>query len=211
MITYQEMRLKDEIVLEFAVVLPDEFDSNQEYPILLALPPGPQTKDMVGVGLDGYWASEAKERGWIVLSPIAPAGKLFFQGSEALIPEFLEQMATRYRPEGDKYHLGGISNGGISAFRIALNNPELFRSIVVLPGYPRTEEEFQKLGRLKDMPIALFVGELDTGWIQRMKATRDEIARLEGHVSLEIIPNEGHVIRSLAGGKRLFELLDSFR
>jgi len=211
MVTYYEMTLKDGTNLQYGVVLPDSFEAGQTYPILLALPPGPQTQEMVAVGLDNYWASEASQRGWIVLSPVAPNGTLFFQGSESLIPEFLARTAAQYRPEGDKYHLAGVSNGGISAFRIALRNPELFHSVMVLPGFPYTGEEMQNLVALKDIPVAMFVGESDTSWVQRMEQTEETLTGLGGQVSLEIVPNEEHVIRSLAGGEKLFDILDSFR
>lgn len=211
MITYYEMTLRDDTTLQYGVTLPDNFEAGQTYPILLALPPGPQTQEMVAVGFDNYWTSEASKRGWVVLSPIAPNGTLFFQGSEALIPEFLARTAAQYRPEGDKYHLAGVSNGGISAFRIALINPELFHSVMALPGFPRTDEEMQNLAALKDIPVAMFVGENDTSWVQRMEQTEETLAGLGGQVSLEIIPNEGHVIRSLAGGEKLFDLLESYR
>lgn len=211
MISYETITLNNRTTLAYAVVLPPNFTPDQTYPVLLALPPGPQTLEMVEVGLQSYWTSEALKRGWVVLSPAAPEAQLFFQGSEIFMPEFLTQTAARYRPEKGKYYLGGVSNGGISAFRIAINNPELFQGLLALPGFPRTEEDFQRLKRLIDIPVTMFIGEHDTGWLPRMQATRDELARLSGHVSLEIVPDEGHFIRSLAGGERLFDQLESFR
>ena len=211
MVTYHTLEMSDGTSLDYAVALPAAFDPAQTYPILLALPPGGQDRAMVQTGLDRYWAAQAIELGWIVLSPAAPDGKLFFQGSERLIPEFLERTATIYRPEGDKYHLGGISNGGISAFRITVNHPELIKSLIVLPGLPHSEEDFEKLELLKDIPVAMFAGEQDTGWVARMEATEEALSNFGGQVSLEIVPNEGHVIQSLDGGEELFALLESFR
>lgn len=211
MVTYQTMALSDGTTLDYAVALPADFDPAQTYPILLALPPGGQNRAMVQTGLDRYWAAKGIELGWIVLSPVAPGGILFFQGSEAMIPEFLERTATVYQPEGGKYHLAGISNGGISAFRIAFNHPELIHSLLALPGLPRNEADFQKLERLTDIPVAMFVGAQDTGWIGRMEETEAELSRLGGQVSLEIVPNEGHVIQSLDGGEELFALLEAYR
>ncbi|MGB0385766.1 MAG: hypothetical protein ACPGWR_13180 [Ardenticatenaceae bacterium] len=162
-------------------------------------------------GIDGFWGQEAKKRGWIVISPMAPNGTLFFQGSETLIPEFVARMRQQYEPEGGKYHLSGISNGGISAFRVAGNYPDLFHSVMVLPGFPRSEEDFQNLAGLKDIPVAMFVGEEDSSWIPRMEQTEEALSALGGQVSLEILPGEGHLIRSLQGGETLFDLLESFR
>lgn len=210
MIRYETLSLQNGTEIEYAIVLPDKFDASQTYPILLALPPGGQTRDMVNAGL-GYWADGAMANGWIVLSPAAPNDELFFMGSEQLIPEFLQLTAARYRPEGGQYHLAGISNGGISAFRVAGMNPQLFRSIIAAPGYAYTDEDKQNLPRLTNMPIALFVGENDTGWVTAMQETNDTINKLGGFASLEIVPDEGHVIRSLGDGVKLYGLLESFR
>ena len=207
---YETLILEDGTEVEYAVVLPAGFDASQEYPTLLALPPGGQTRDMVDAGL-GFWADGAMANGWVVLSPVAPGGTLFFNGSEESIPEFLEKTREKYRPEGDKYHIIGISNGGISSFRIAGNNPHLVHSVLVLPGFARSDEDKQNLAGLIDIPVAMFVGENDTSWVRSMQETADTLSDLGGTVSLEIVPNEGHVIRSLGDGARLYELLESFR
>ncbi|MEZ4662578.1 MAG: hypothetical protein R2911_33925 [Caldilineaceae bacterium] len=210
MIRYETLTLQNGTEIEYAIVLPDKFDESQIYPILLALPPGGQTRDMVDAGL-GYWADGAMAHGWIVLSPTAPNGELFFMGSEQLIPEFLQLTAARYKPEGGQYHLAGISNGGISAFRIAGLHPQLFHSIIAAPGYAYSDEDKQMLTRLTNIPIALFVGENDTGWVTAMQETTATINQLGGFAALEIVPNEGHVIRSLGDGVKLYGLLESFR
>lgn len=208
---YEEVTLADGTVMEYAVVLPANFDAAQAYPVLLAMPPGPQSRSMVDFGLNDYWAEVAIDNGWIVLSPAAPGGQLYFRGSERLIPEFLATTATQYRPEGGKVHIAGISNGGISSFRIAGQHPELFHSLLVLPGFPQTDEDRTNMEALAAMPVVMFVGGNDTSWIGPMQAAADRLAELGGDVLFEIAPGEDHVIGSLAGGDRLFELLESFR
>lgn len=209
-ISYYEMMLADGTVVQYGVVLPPDFDPAQTFPVLLAFPPGAQTQEMVAAGLEGYWATEAQKRGWVVVSPAAPGGVLFFEGSEAIVPEFLARIAELYRPEGGKFHLAGISNGGISAFRVAVNQPALFHSLVVLPGLPPTGEDSEKLAVLAGIPVRMFVGERDAGWRQLMEDAANELSRQGVDVALEIVPGEGHVIRSLEG-EQLFDLLDSFR
>ena len=210
MITYNMMTLSGGVALEYAVALPAEFNRNNVYPILLAFPPGPQTRSMVEAGLDGYWTPEGPRRGWIVISPIAPDGRLFFQGSETLIPEFLDRIETMYKPEGGKFHVGGISNGGISSFRVAIIAPNQFHTLLALPGFPRGSD-FEQLDKLRGMPVTMFVGEGDTAWVEHMIDTEAALTELDTAVSLEIIAGEGHVIQSLRGGKRLYDLLESFR
>ena len=208
---YDTMSLADGTELRYAVVLPAGFTPQQSWPILLALPPGPQTEAMVEAGLSGYWEQAAQERGWIVISPEAPNGELFFRGSEAGIPEFLDRIEEMYRPENGRFHIAGISNGGISAFRIASNNPERFQSMLVAPGLPTNEDDFNNLDKLTELPISMFVGENDTGWIPRMEETEARLSELGAEVSLEVVPDEGHVIQSLRGGERLFDFFESHR
>lgn len=208
--TYEQMVLVDETVIDYALLLPDDYSTGETYPTLLALPPGDQSEAMVEAGLSGYWEDEAVERGWIVVSPVAPNRTLYFRGSESYLPEFVDRIAEQLPPEGGKFHVAGVSNGGTSAFRFAIGNPELVHSIVVLPGYPLDGFDTENLANLEDIPVAMFVGENDNAWVGRMKATEQRLSELGGTVTLEIKAGEGHVIRSLSGGE-LFDLLDSFR
>jgi predicted esterase len=206
--SYEQMVLIDETVIDYALLLPDNYTAGETYPILLALPPADQSQAMVEAGL-GYWESEAAERGWIVISPAAPNQTLFFRGSEMLLPEFLERIMEQFQPEGGKFHVAGVSNGGISTFRFAIENPELVHSLIVLPGYP-LDNDRENLANLVDIPVSMFVGENDGSWVSRMQTAEQALTELGGHVTLEIMPGEGHVIRSL-NGERLFDLLESFR
>ncbi len=207
--SYQQMIFLDETILEYALVLPDNFSADQTYPILLALPPGDQTEAMVEAGLN-YWEAEAIRRGWIVVSPIAPNFTLFFRGSESYIPEFLNRIAAQFPPEGGKFHVAGVSNGGVSSFRIAINSPDLVQSVVVLPGYPLDGFDQDNLANLKEIPIAMFVGENDGAWVTRMQTAEQNLQEIGATVTLDIRPGEGHVIRSI-NGEQLYDLLDSFR
>ena len=208
-LTYQNIILADGSELGFALLLPGDFNPAQSYPVLLALPPGGQSRDMVEAGLGSYWISGAAGRDWIVVSPIAPGGNLFFRGSDRLLPELLEAIGGQLLVEGDKYHLAGISNGGISAFRIAVQHPELFHSMVVLPGFP-ADQDFSKLDRLSGMPVTMYVGEFDTEWVQEMSETQRELERLQVKSRLEIVPGDGHFISKVTG-EQIFELLESYR
>lgn len=205
--SYHELDLADGGRLRYALVLPDDFDPEKPIPALLALPPGGQDGRMVRAGLERYWGKLAAERGWLVVSPVAPEGVLFFQGSERHIPELLAHILGQYKIEGGRFHLAGNSNGGRSAFRIAVENPDAFVSLLALPGFPPTEEDFARLDRLVGKPVRLFVGSEDRGWIAPMEATRDRLAELGNDVTLTVLPGEGHVPPSLDRGRFMEELV----
>ena len=87
--------------------------------------------------------------------------------------------------------------------------PEKFASITAVPGFPQTSD-FDQLDKLIHIPVTLYVGENDTSWVERMTATKAELQRLGGQVSLTIVPNEGHVIQSITGTE-LYDLLDAYQ
>ena len=215
MVTFETLPLTDDVTLTYALYLPPNFEPTQIYPVLVAFPPGGQSRDLVAWGLTNYWQSGARENGWIVASPVAPNGQLFFRGSEQHIPAFLAFLGEKFRVEGGKFHFGGVSNGGLSAFRTALNQPELVRSILVLPGFPPTAGDMEKLPLLADtgseVSVRMYVGEQDSGWVAPMTEAQALLTDLGVPVTLEIVPDEGHVIQSLLGGEALYAFLEAVR
>jgi pimeloyl-ACP methyl ester carboxylesterase len=204
------LTLQDGSTLRYALVLPRHFDAYREYPVLLALPPGPQDRDMVDTGLSRYWGRQAAARDWIVVSPVAPRGRLFFKGSEDVIPELLDLLQKQYQVEGGKFHLAGVSNGGLSAFRIAINWPERFHSLTALPGFPPTDRDFQRLDRLEGLPIHMFAGSQDKQWVEEETRAHEKLTELEIPSTLEIFPDEGHVPASM-DGEAVMDLLETLR
>ena len=209
-------------VLRYARVLPKDFQASESYPVLLALPPGGQDQDMVEAGLDRYWGEYAAAKGWVVISPIAPAGELFFTGAESLLEPLVDQLQQSYHMEGGLLHLAGVSNGGRSAFRLAGLHPESFQSLTSLPGFPPSAEDQARLVALHDLTITMYAGGDDSRWAQATRATAKRLAELGADVSFTIFPGEGHVPASLDGGvlmnrlekvrtiRRIHALLDDF-
>ena len=155
------------------------------------------------------WRDEAESRGYIVVSPAAPGGDLFFRGGDRVFPEFLEQLLSDYNIADGKFHVAGISNGGLSAFHVAAAYPDYFWSATGLPGYLPSATE-RRIEALKPLCIFMYVGEQDGGWLRSMERQAQTL-RDEGHsVEFWVEADEGHVMRSLTGtgARRLFENFD---
>ena len=208
---YQQFRTPTGTLIDYAVVLPADIDPAKTYPAILAFPPGPQTKSMVDVGLQSYWEQQASSRGFIVVSPSAPNGVLFFQGSETEIPALLAHLRATLPIAPDGFHVAGLSNGGLSAFRVALAQPAEFQSLTVLPGYPPSQQEWENLASLDGIAINMFVGAIDASWRRNMERTVAELERLGQTPHFEILPAEGRVLRGIAGpgANRIFDLLQN--
>jgi len=159
-------------------------------PVLLALPPGPQTREMVVAGIE-KWATPMQEAGWFVLSPISPEG-LFFTDSAELLPGFLDAAAKTHGIPTEGLLLFGMSNGGLSAFSVALAEPNRFRAIVTIPGRP-TDDDLGKVSALASMPVAIVVGaDDDPFWITGAESTKRALEGAGGSVEVRMLPDTGH-------------------
>jgi poly(3-hydroxybutyrate) depolymerase len=198
--------------IEYRVVLPDRYDSDKAFPAVLAFPGGGQNMGIVESMVEANFRAEAQRRGYIVIVPAAPKGVLFFEGSERIFPEFLKAILSDYKIRDGKFHIAGISNGGISAFHIAALHPEYFLSVTGFPGY-LIDATPARVNALAKMCVNMHVGELDSGWREDMDAQAKQF-RAKGYtVRFTVEKGEGHVMRSLAGpgSARLFNQFDEAR
>ena len=197
--------------VDYVTVTPEGFEVGDEAPLLLAFPPGGQSLDLTRSLVDNTYLAEAMARGWVVVSPAAPGGQLFFQGSEMLVPGLMDWIETWVTPENGQIHLAGVSNGGLSAFRVAGQQTDRVASVIAFPGYPRSDEAVAALAKPTDIPVRMFAGETDTGWVVPMQDTEVALNDLGGNVILFVFPGEGHIIGALSDGVQIFDELDSAR
>ena len=195
--------------VEYFVVLPDGYDAETEYPAVLIFGGGGQTRDITWRTLENHWVGEAERRGYIVISPAAPRGQLFFETGALIFPSFARRLLLEYNIEGNKFHIAGRSNGGLSAFHIAARHPEYFRSVTGFPGY-LNEATAERVDALSGMCIYLHVGEFDPGWARGMERQADVFRSRGLPTRFKVEEGMSHGLDSLAGegSARLFENLE---
>src|SRR5512140_3028038 len=86
--------------VQYKVVLPNGYDPAKAYPAILAFGGGPQTMNTVDGILSRNFQAEAEMRGYIVVSPAAPDGDLFFEEGDRIFPDFLKMIMADYKIEG---------------------------------------------------------------------------------------------------------------
>jgi len=196
----------DARTVRYGLVLPKGFDPIKPAPVVLVLPPGAQDQAMVERALQLYFQEAVSERGWVVICPIAPDGSTW-QRESTLLTGLLDDVAKSIRPENGLVHLAGISNGGLAAFSLAIDQPGRFASLVVLPGAPADSASFDRLDRLKNVPVTMFVGENDTEfWLPQARQTADRLRELDFDHQLTVLPGQGHVLTIEPG--QIFDALD---
>lgn len=195
--------------VEYKVVLPNPFDPARAYPTVLAFGGGPQTMQMVDSGLNRYWAAEARRRGYIIVSPAAPDGQLFFENGARAFPEFLDMILRDYSVQGGRMHIAGFSNGGLSAFHIASLYPKYFWSVTGLPGLLNDASD-AKVEALKSMCIYMHAGGRDLDWRDAMEQQSEMFQRKGYTVQFRVEENQDHVLNlGPEGVTRLFDHLDA--
>jgi pimeloyl-ACP methyl ester carboxylesterase len=199
------------VTIEYVLVVPPGREAGVPGRVLIAFPPGGQDLELTQRIVEDRYRAEAVARGWVVASPSAPdTGLWFSDDSAAVLPEVLDEVARQYPPEDGRFDLMGVSNGGLSAFRAALDAPHRFRSLVVFPGYPPSGGDDPRLADLADLGVAMFVGGDDAGWLRPSEATKATLDDLGVVNELTVVDGEGHIIESLTGAQ-LFDALERVR
>ncbi len=191
-----------------SVITPPGFVRAKPVPVLIALPPGGQTAELAKAMLDRYWGAEAKRRGWVVISLAARPGRLMFEPNVAkLVDGVVDRALSASGVVPSRLALGGVSNGGLSAFRLALDRPERYSALVVLPGFPPNGSR-ENVTALKRLRVAMWVGANDTSWVSPMRAARDTLQSAGGAVTLVEVANSEHIIDNIVPSE-LFDALEA--
>ena len=106
---------------------------------------------------------------WVPCTPPDRAGWRFvLRGFRGVNSGSVRRNIAKYKIEEKWFYIGWISNGRISAFRIAEDYSERFCLHAVFPGLPANDRDFECLNVIGDMSMLLMVGERDkclVGWM----------------------------------------------
>ena len=206
----KKVTLADDSDIYYALALPPGFDATKTYPALLAIPGGEQTIEGA-MSMVERFEPEAGARGMIVIgvsteyNGVRPMYGPY--ADDTLIPQFLDEMLKLYPVEGGVFYVTGHSAGGESAFRTAVRHPTMFASITTTSNHAH-ELDMPALGVLKDIPVNLLVGELDTPYHPGAMQTRDLLLAAGGDVTFEIRAGDQHGMNSLRSPEGLAYLFD---
>jgi len=193
----------------YKVILPKDYDAAREYPAVIAFPGGAQTMPMVDGMIARNLKLQADKHGYIVAVLSAPAAGRFYEGGAVVFPAFLDKLLADYKIRGGKFHIAGISNGGLSSFHIAASYPKYFWSVTGFPGYLLDATD-ERVSALQEMCLNMHVGQLDAQWLDTMQAQAAAFRAKGMKVRFTIEKGQGHVMTTLEGpgAARLFDQFD---
>lgn len=202
--TFAGLRVTDK------VVLPDGFEPSRTYPLVLVFTGGPQTLQIATSTVENDWRREAERRGYIVVSPASPNGELFFEGADRIFPSFLDQLLRDYHIKGGTMHVAGHSNGGLSAFHVAVRYPKYFSTVTGYPGL-LDGPDTARADVLKDKCLFMHVGDRDPGWMPAMQEQAKDLAKRGFRIRIAVEKDQVHRLKAqeIDLSRRLFDEIES--
>ena len=79
------------------------------------------------------------------------------------------------------------------------------------PGFPQSDADKAALRDLSDVPVRMFVGELDGSWASAMEEAFRTLTDAGADVTFEVLAGQDHFIGTLTDGVRVFDELDALR
>lgn len=146
---------------EYIEYLPEDFNRNKKYPLLLYLHgAGERGNNLDSVASHGYLQyvrEDGKEYPFIIIAPQCPNDKYWGCFTESLL-NFLDYVCEKLPVDNSRIYLTGLSMGGTGTYMLAMAAPERFAAIAPVCG----SGICWYAGALKGIPTYIFHGDCDT-------------------------------------------------
>ena len=204
---YQTFKAFNNIVIPYAVYLPEEFDPDRAYPAVLAFPSGEMGRDDADEMTEHMWSTPASRGEWIVVVPLVPGDDWRTHPNHHALNDLLDHIKDHYPIHNDKFHIMGYGRlGSDIASTWSHMSREYFSSLTTASGAPYRrwdEDDLQNLPtedgeRLDVLMIFGDEDETTTSDVEKAKARMNRIGlpyRVEvvaaDNVALETLSNGG--------------------
>jgi pimeloyl-ACP methyl ester carboxylesterase len=190
---YFVLKLKDNAELPFSVDLPVAYDPAKSYPVLIAPGHGKKVEGNWG-GL--FWGEDTSQRGWITIE--SPA--FLLTDPIGATAQLLDEVARRYKVEGNKFHVACYGPTSGPAFGAAMAYPERIKCLIAVPGVPATDQPDQ-LKKLRGIRVSFIVGEHDGAWRPEVEVANSRLKTAGVESYLEVVPGANHLLQEMFGGE----------
>jgi len=188
--------------LNYLLFLPQEYGQKprKKWPLILFLHgmgergDAPEDLEIVKVYGPPMIVEREVDFPFIVASPQCPA-ESYWSAELDELEALLDEIVATYAVDLDRVYLTGLSMGGYGAWGLALRHPERFAAIApIAGGYVHGSDEVpESICDLKDVPIWVFHGALDTTVLPRQSEVMVDALRACGSdVRFTLYPDAEH-------------------
>jgi predicted peptidase len=181
---------KRQISLRYLLYLPEDCNSEKEYPLILFLhgmgERGDNLEDVKRHGLPKL-VSQGKDFTFIIVSPQCPAEQMW---KNIELMGLLDHIEAEYSVDESRIYLTGLSMGGFGSWKLATEYPERFAAIAPVcgGGEPRLGSKM-----LKDTPVWVFHGEDDEVVpLESSERMVEALTKEGGDVKFTVYPDTSH-------------------
>lgn len=173
----------------FCWYVPEYYDAQRPWPLIVALHGGS------GNGSDFLWAwlREARQRGYILLSPSARGDTWSDEDDQGLL-QILSWLSQRYHLDPTRVLLTGLSDGATFSLLFGLAHPRVYRALAPLCGVLHPGNAIiGNLERARGVPIYLVHGALDFIFpVELARHARDTLLAAGAALQYRELPELSH-------------------
>lgn len=187
----------------YCVFVPPDYKPDQAWPVVLFLHGSGERGDdgflQTEIGIGRALRRNHRQVPAIVVMPQCRPGQLWVGPMAVLALRCLEETSREYHLDAERIYLTGLSMGGHGAWLLAAELPGRFAAVVPVCGFaelgPSTGLAQRLAPRLKDVPIRVFHGALDTNVpAEKSREMAEAIRQAGGQVFYTEFPDGAHDI-----------------
>ncbi|MES2794213.1 MAG: hypothetical protein V4719_31660 [Planctomycetota bacterium] len=169
-------RTEAEPEVQYTALLPPEYHSDRNYPVIVALHAAGMTPELEM----RWWARQAQRLGYIVLAPkFAKDKQLSYDYSleaHLAVTETIRDARRRFSVDSNRIFLGGHGMGADAVFDIGYSHPDLFAGIMPISGMlERSTHDYRE--NAKYLPQFIIAGQLDRRGVEENAQDLDHMMR----------------------------------
>ena len=184
-----------EINVGYYVFLPENYDVNKKFPLVLFLHGAGERGDgseeklpLVCVNALPKYAEEGEEYPFILLCPQCPEN-IVWNNVVLTLKSLVDSVAEQYNADPERISCTGLSMGGFGTWEMGVTYPDFFAAIAPVCGGGFS----WRAPLLKDMPIWAFHGDVDSVVpISYSETMVEAIKKSGGNVKFTVFPGVNH-------------------
>ncbi len=204
--SYQTFTAYNNIVIEYAVYLPEGFDAAQAYPAVLAFPSGAMGRADADAMTERLWSTPAARGPWIVVVPLVPGDDWRTHPKHHALNDLLDHVKEHYPIRENTFHIMGYGQRGSDiASTWSHMSREYFGSLTTASGAAYRTWDASDLRSLptdadERLDVLIIYGDGDETTMADVEAAKTRMNGIDYPYMIEALAGDDGALASLADG-----------